>query len=671
MRQSQEALENLPFSHLLDSAREHREHSGSHNRHQEEPRTTLDAGLRGLQGPTLSMLETELRSGFQAGGRNGIGGSSAGDIFDIATNPDHILLFFYIFLLFRCVSKAWLHNGGAVAEKVAEAQRRRDDLEDTYEDTLKSSQQMLLGMFESSAYVAEWNFQTRARNFEKFVTHMKAHPRKLLKDGCDQQKTTRAWCHFLLLWFEIFEQCSVSPVKEPNRLTNPVDVANDLRRLSEAPQKAADDTYHKEFDFSCETTLKVLAANEVNFKAMFQKAIAKFEYAEKIQARMRESPPCWIRLGFFRLGFDATGMHGQPAAPCDSPDASKDTTDEYPVDIYCGFLHVTLLSQAHFLLIFTSFVSIVLICLELWLDRPLPLLLLAASDFFLVFALVRISDVDEFARLSQEVRQLQQASALVNMRHQKLDKFCRKLRKLDHLWRTRTLPGLELMGELCTQIQDLSDLEDRSQFLGEITEAMRVLINGFGYIDLWLVDDNESAEFLELAGQEMHAATQFIVAARKERTPAHEIVKRVQRIFGVLIIRVNSARKLTNKTTFGFAGEKANPYVTVKTNQDNEMVTQTIESQLNPVWDEEFCIPVAWNDDILELHVWSNSSSGVNIGEDPSLGYVHIPFRSLLSGQWHKSSAHLKSVKKGTEKESELHFEVFFAARVQQLYDNE
>jgi len=103
-----------------------------------------------------------------------------------------------------------------------------------------------------------------------------------------------------------------------------------------------------------------------------------------------------------------------------------------------------------------------------------------------------------------------------------------------------------------------------------------------------------------------------------------------------LYVRVNSAYNLRNTDT-GLFGDKSDPYVVVRVGRQ-EKKTQTINNDLNPVWNSEvFSFSILEQDRLLELIVMNS-----NMMKDDCIGKLGIDLNRLESGPWHQKRERLQ-----------------------------
>jgi len=145
----------------------------------------------------------------------------------------------------------------------------------------------------------------------------------------------------------------------------------------------------------------------------------------------------------------------------------------------------------------------------------------------------------------------------------------------------------------------------------------------------------------------------------------HDIVKRIDRTFNFLLVRVVSASCLTNKGPFC---QVSNPYCLISAAQSdgkNMCKTRFVSGNVNPRWDEEFFIPLVWKTALIQLHIKDDQRQGDE--NNLSLGYLDVKFRELKPGVWHTRKENLWSLKKQVQKKSEVVYEILFSNSVSHL----
>lgn len=574
----------------------------------------------------------------------------------LLTEPDFLLLVVYLVIFLVGGGKVYLQASSDSAEASAEVRAQRDALQGTYMSSVAEIEGILAGMSESSAYLAEWNFEEKRAKFEKFVERVRDRPDNFVESRDVAVAIVDPFRTYLSLWLSVYQQCTLDPLSRPKVIVEDKDMKK-CRNLVDLSGLVADR----------------LSKNSVTFIRAWVEKVRKQDHSFN-PADLKDAP--WFEFGKFGFGITRGGADAQRTAEHDyGDDDDSDMDDErytnatvsmpvsrYPIDVRCGFVKLCVLSQTHGVLLVCFGLGFLVFLTQLVMGKTLNSVLVVMAQGVLATILYKIQDLEEVARLQHEINRLQYLSEEVRNNHDQLKEFYGKLRKLGHLWRYRTLPCLEHFHELHLALLNMKG-PDKVAFLQAINDTWAPKLEGLGDVEDWMGEDSISEEFLKLASTQLNQATEYVVKHRGDEMASSLVLARVDQTFGFLVVRVLAGYNLTNKGPFG---QTSNPYVILSVDQKggNAMwKTKTVSGDLNPRWGEEYFIPISWSATILELHVRDDQRSD----ENASMGYCNIKFREITPGQWQSKRVHLWSERKQTQKGSEIMYEVFFANEVRQL----
>lgn len=579
--------------------------------------------------------------------------SASGDILeDLITKPEFLVLIIYIVMFFVGAMGVWQNSGSDVAEKSKEVRNQRDALQGTYLDEVGKIEGILMGMSESTASLAQWNFETNRRNFEKFMERVRDHPERFVENQDEAKAMVNPLREFLLLWLSVFQQCSLDPLMKPKLIVKDKDMSR-CRNFVDLAGLVADQ----------------LGKNSVTFIDAWIKKERKRDPTPGSDDNKQDNT--WFEFGNVGFGVvredDKQDDDEDTDFEDDDPLEKKSAQSEQPVSYYpyivkCGIAKVSVMSSNHAWLLGAFVVGLVAFLAQILVGQLSTGAMVLVAELCLVGILYKIEDLEEITRLQREVKQLQYMSDEVANRQEQLNDFYGKLRKLGQLWRYRTLPCMEHFQELYKTLLEIKGPE-KAKYLEGVNQVWSAQMQGLGAIEDWIGDDPIPEEFLKLTTHQLNQATVYIEKHRTDTQNSSLVLSRVDRIFGFLIVRVLASFDLQNK---GPLGQLSNPFVVLSLNMTggNGMhKTEAVESDLNPRWGEEFFIPLAGSADTLELHVKDDQKTA-----DPaSMGYCRIKFRDITTGTWHRQKEKLWSAKKGNQKNSEIMYEVLFATELRQL----
>merc|ERR1719330_845306 len=149
-----------------------------------------------------------------------------------------------------------------------------------------------------------------------------------------------------------------------------------------------------------------------------------------------------------------------------------------------------------------------------------------------------------------------------------------------------------------------------------------------------------------------------------------QVERHLDNFFGLLIVRVMGARKLPN-TDAGvlFSGENlTDAFVLVRLGnlkREAAPCTAVVNDNLNPRWEEEFCLMVR-DENYVTLEVFDSDPGNWLAAARQGVGFVRIHFRSQ-PGEWVGREEHLRTLTYGKQMEALLEYEFFFAKCIKHL----
>merc|ERR1719456_630887 len=103
--------------------------------------------------------------------------------------------------------------------KQRDAQKKKENLTRSYNDLLSDMDALLTKSAESSAGLAERSFESKRRDFQRFLERAKSRYASVFNGSkADNDKLMENFRRFVLNWLRVFEECSIDPIQCPKRV---------------------------------------------------------------------------------------------------------------------------------------------------------------------------------------------------------------------------------------------------------------------------------------------------------------------------------------------------------------------------------------------------------------------------------------------------------------------
>eukprot|EP00929_Paragymnodinium_shiwhaense_P090180 TRINITY_DN50368_c0_g1_i1.p1 TRINITY_DN50368_c0_g1~~TRINITY_DN50368_c0_g1_i1.p1 ORF type:complete len:661 (-),score=186.56 TRINITY_DN50368_c0_g1_i1:127-2109(-) len=386
----------------------------------------------------------------------------------------------------------------------------KEALWESYSGLLASCEALLSKAAESSATMAERSFESKRRDFMRFVDRVAGRYGQQLEVASEEERRMllEQFCRFISCWLSIFKECSVDPVQNPRLLLSP----EELRRC-------------RTFQEVATLTVDRLRSSEVAFiraqQAEDAKAVCYLRASAEQRASLPASPLATSRpaaaargAGEIELSDISRPLNEESVADAETGYASgtiggvplrdggllsslashlaaqkwfgwlrvQAAEDGKPFSLSGGesfpqvcqvlSLQVVLLSADHALLLLgfclglatlvaqaRPFNSDADIGLGTKANEALWMLPVWAYVVCIFVLLARFEELDVIRRLELEVARLQEESARVAKRREEMVAFWKDMQALTDLWLQRTLPRLELLKEVHGHLEATPSLE--------------------------------------------------------------------------------------------------------------------------------------------------------------------------------------------------------------------
>lgn len=344
--------------------------------------------------------------------------------------------------------------------KKLEAESARQKLKAAYLDTLGEMEGILCHATETNAGFAERTFETKRRDFLRFLERTQTVYESTTKDAETKATAQQFFVQmkrFCNLWFKTFAECSIDPAGDPKLVVSPAE----LERCQTIVEVCA----------LCKERLRI---REVKFISN-QKQLDSNEIAES--RKILHSKPqvnilraSWLRCGCFGCKL-CNGLFSQ----------------EYPKHVEFGCFRVDLLSKEHVMLMVGWTLGLALLALEIWLPHTQKriLALIAMNELCLGMTLIKFEDLDILQQIETEIRQTEEDREVVRKKHATMQEFWTSAQQNIDVWLHRTVPQLDLFSEVHSHIEDMSGRQALQGLTGA-NQMFQALDDKLGPMEAWM-----------------------------------------------------------------------------------------------------------------------------------------------------------------------------------------
>lgn len=416
------------------------------------------------------------------------------------------------------------------------------EVTNSYEDLITSIDHLLGQAAESSATMAERSFESKRRDFIRFLERADKYKGQMALTPVEEAELVKQFRTFVLRWLTVFKECSVDPVNAPKLVVSEADLEK-CRTVEDIAKLVIERLRNTEVKFISDRRAedqKAIQGLRKHHKrlsgvlqlpgplpyaaaASVQPVPQEIELAARPHARLddassdssdglggdsprRVSPPnmmpvepqtsfrqvgpsrwrCALPCHWLRLGrYGCSGLNARRR--------------DYPREFQCTCLLLVILSKEH-LMLMTGFCGALGILLweyleckeNAWIPFPymLPALVYIIS---IAVLLIRFEDVDIVQRLAREVSELEQERQFVQERREKMVTFWSELGQLTALWVHRTVPRLDLLKEVQGHLE-YSKPEDTLHLMAGANSRLEELERRLPELQSWREDGGLSED---------------------------------------------------------------------------------------------------------------------------------------------------------------------------------
>lgn len=370
-------------------------------------------------------------------------------------------------------------------EKQKSVGQKKEHLMQAYNVLIDDMDGLLSRSAESSAGLAERGFESKRRDFQRFLERARTRYDGMF-DGSKGEQTIllKQFRLFVGNWLRVFEECSIDPVDRPKavlskeeleRCATPAEIADlALARLKVSKvqfisaQRDLDQDLVKKTRAS--TTIQQKNKAKANADVGFLTTSARNVSVNSVQTE-NKFLPSWLQF--------------QPKSGCGLKNDVEG--QNFPKTLACVCCKAMILSRDHFLLNLGFVVGNFLVVYELCGGNWPACINSIIQVWCLAVVLVHFESIDFIQRLELEVRELTQANNNIEEQKAKMNEFWTNAQNLTDLWLYRTMPRLDLIKEVHSRLEDVP-AEDLLTTMSCTNMQLDNLEKNLGALEAWRAD---------------------------------------------------------------------------------------------------------------------------------------------------------------------------------------
>lgn len=378
-------------------------------------------------------------------------------------------------------------------KKQRDAKEQKEQLTKAYHDLLSDMDGLLTKSAESSAGLAERSFESKRRDFQRFLERAKTKYSQMFNGTkAENEELLTNFRKFVMNWLRVFEECSIDPIKCPKRVV----MEEELNRCQTIAEVA-------------ELTLDRLRVTEVRFISIQRDQDAQMLRKNRTEFRRLTTAPdprMWPALAHQDSSTSSNrslttelapgaGVKNQRRMSWLSVDRrgfglslhSSSAQGGFPKELRLCCWRLVVLSKEHGNLLMGFIVGWLILLLEIVHTTTFfmgAMIEVVVQQVCLVVLLVRFEEIDVIQQLEREVKELKKAEENVQKQREKMTEFWSNAQQLTELWLHRTVPRLDLYKEVHSLLEDAKK-EDVVDWMGTANARLEGIDNKLGALDNW------------------------------------------------------------------------------------------------------------------------------------------------------------------------------------------
>jgi len=377
-------------------------------------------------------------------------------------------------------------------QKQRDAKEQKEQLTKAYNTLLADMDGLLTKSAESSAGLAERSFDSKRRDFQRFLERAKSRYSQLFTGNKgDSDKLLDNFRRFVLNWLRVFEECSIDPIQCPKRVVTNEELMRCL-------------TIGEVCDLTLER-LRVTTTMPINIqrdqdKQMISKTRNDMKrHTVQADARMlalADQGMSSANMANRELTTELNAGSGSTSRRCTwltcgmvgCGRKASETADGYPKELLLVCARIIVLSREHGMLMAGFCVGWLILGSEFFFDaenfskKTFGEVLLI--QICILVLLSRFEEIDVIQQLEREVVELKKAEQNVLQQKEKMHEFWTKAQQLTELWLYRTVPRLDLYKEVHSHLED-ADVQYVNPWMSKANEQLELLDKNLGELQAW------------------------------------------------------------------------------------------------------------------------------------------------------------------------------------------
>lgn len=392
-------------------------------------------------------------------------------------------------------------------DKQLAARREKENLTRSYNDLISEMDSLLQKSAESSAGLAERSFESKRRDFQRFLERVKSKYANMFsgtkKDSNQLLKEFRRFCNN---WLHVFEECSIDPKNAPKRVASrkEIDSCQSIEQVCDLCLERLRKTQVCFISTRRDEDAALLKKKKRDYKRLTEERgtrtgmlalpVTMQSRDQRVAGSSDDRPSSWVKLG----------------GPIGCYLRSSNTDDGYPKD--CRFLcgQLIILSSGHFSLLLGMLAGLVLILYDLAVINKdggvFTLVSGMVAEYCILVMLWRFEELDVIQQLTREILELSQQKKQLGQQREKMTEFWNNVNSLTELWLYRTVPRLDLYKEVHSQLEDTKD--DLITTISGANQQLEDLEGKIGALAAWRTDGEISTEAKKKFGKVINGVCQ-------------------------------------------------------------------------------------------------------------------------------------------------------------------
>jgi len=370
---------------------------------------------------------------------------------------------------------------------------QRQEVMDTYEDVVHGIDDLLGKATQTSAMLAEGGFETKRRDFVRFLDHAEEKGRRLAwqADG----ELLAEFKRFVDTWLNVFSEASVDPLAKPLFVVTTAEIEQQ-KNISDVAKFVKERLAGVQVRFISEQTaqdrqfLSSAKSAEQALGGGLALPADDYDNVGRDEEKTGVPWPCCPCEWFLCSG------HGCRCFCC-SPEGEDVESGKvwFPRSSQGACFRINILSRTHFCLIFGFFASIALLVsaayewtryhlLDIW-AKFLPVVVIAVVLSSVAVVLVNFEHIDVIKKINKHIQKVKEEAERLQQRRDQMVGFWGKVQTLTDIWVHRTAPRLDLLKEVHIHLATIADPDTYVGYLRDINDQFEALEDSLGSLELW------------------------------------------------------------------------------------------------------------------------------------------------------------------------------------------